>query len=120
MVPDISYISADHNPATIPTVTGAAVSKGRHHAPFQANAIVCATLWLMDDPIAICAMTHPTSIVTLHPTLATSPTDITYVTIPQTRAGLTPATLTALLRKHSQEKASHTQDPTTPHKPHCS
>ena len=30
----------------------------------------------MDAPIAICAMTHPTGRVTLHPTLTTSPADI--------------------------------------------
>ena len=42
-------------------------------------------------------MTHPTGIVEPHPTLTTSPTDITHATIPWTKASLAPATPTALL-----------------------
>ena len=56
--------------------------------------------------IAICAVTHPTSIVTPHPTLAISSPDITHATIPRTGAGLIPATLATLPRKHSQGKSS--------------
>ena len=62
----------------------------------------------MDAPIATCAVT-PTGIVAPHPTLASSPADVTHAT-PQTRASLTPATPTTLDRKHSQEKPSYFED----------
>ena len=110
MVPELRDISANHNPTTIPTVTGAAVSEGTHHTPHPATAVAYATLWLIDAPIAICIMTHPTNIVTPHPALNISSRDVTHATIPQTRASLTPLTPTTLHRKHSQEKPSHTQD----------
>ena len=61
-----------------------------------------ATLWSMDAPIATHTMTHPTGIVTPHPTLTTSTADVTHATIPQTRAGLIPATITMQHRKNSQ------------------
>ena len=64
-------------------------------------------LWLMDAPIATSAMAHPTGIVAPHPTLATSPTDVTCNTNPWNRVNLTPATHTALCRKHSQERSHH-------------
>ena len=60
----------------------------------------------------------PTSIVTPHPRLAVSPTDVTHAT-PQTGASLAPATCTALHSQHSQEKPSNIQD-LHPHKPHHS
>ena len=55
----------------------------------------------------------PTGIVTSHPTPTTYPTDVIHAT-PQTRAGLTPATPTALHRNLSQEKTSNVQDPIIP------
>ena len=61
----------------------------------------------------------PTGIVAPHSALATSPTDISHAT-PQTRPSLTPADLTTLHRKHSQEKQSYIQDLQPPNKPHCS
>ena len=95
MVIDMGDISTDHNPTTVPTATGTAVSEGTHHTPHPATAAAHAALWLMDSPITFHAMTHPTSIVTPHPTLTTSPADVTHVTILQTRASLIPATPTA-------------------------
>ena len=44
MVPDMGNISSNHNSATIPTVTGAAVSEGTHHVPHPATAAAHATL----------------------------------------------------------------------------
>ena len=38
MVQDMGGISAGHSPTTIPTTTGAAVSEGRHHAPYPTTA----------------------------------------------------------------------------------
>ena len=64
----------------------------------------------MDAPVATHTMTHPTSIVVPHPTLITSTTDITYITIQHTGASLTLATPTALHRNHNQEKHRHVQD----------
>ena len=84
MIPDMVDISHDHNPTAIPTLTGATVSEGTHCTPHPATTAVCATLQLMDTPITTCAVTHPTSIVAPHPTLATSPIDITHAIIPQT------------------------------------
>ena len=84
MVPDMGDIPADHNPTTIPTLTGAAVSEGTHHAPHPATTAACATLQLMDAPIAICALTHPTGIVESHSTFTTSPRGITHATFPWT------------------------------------
>ena len=102
MVTDMGDISTGHNHATIPTVTGAvAVSESTNHAPHPVTAAAHATLWLRDASIVICAVTHPTGIDTPHPALATSPTDITHATIPQTGASLAPATHTTLHRKHS-------------------
>ena len=90
-------ISTSHNHATIPTMSGAAaVTEGMHCAPHRATTAAQAALCLMDCPIATYAMTHPTGMVALHLKLATSPTDITHATIPQTVACLTPATLTTL------------------------
>ena len=80
---DMGDISTDHNHTAISTVTGAAaVSEGTHHAPHLATAAAHAALQLMDTSIATCAMKHPTGIVTPHPTLATSPTNITHATSP--------------------------------------
>ena len=46
-----------------------------------------------------------------HPTIATSSAEVTHATIPQTGAGLIPATPTALHRRNSQwGKPRHTQD----------
>ena len=99
-------ISTNHNPAAIPTKTGAVVSEGTHCTLHPATQAAYTAIWLMDTPIVIYTMTHPNSIVTSHPTLTTSPTDITDTTIPWTRAGLIPLTPTALHRKQSQEKLS--------------
>ena len=44
MVPDMGGILAGHSPATIPTLTEAAVSEGTPHAPYLATAAVHATL----------------------------------------------------------------------------
>ena len=89
----------------------AAVTEGIHHAPNPATAVVHSTLWLIDVPITTHAMTHPTCIITLHPRLTTSPTNITDTTIPWTGAGLTAATLTVWIREHSQwGKSSYTWD----------
>ena len=60
----------------------------------------------MDASITISTMTYPTGTVTPHPTLTTSPTDVTHATILWTGATLTPVTPTALHKKHSQEKPS--------------
>ena len=110
MVPGMGDISAGNSPATIPTVTGAAVSEGTHHAPHPATVAGHTALQLMGTPIATHAMTPPTSIVTPHPALNTSPMDITHTTTPWTRAVLTPATPTTLHGNHNQEKLSYIQD----------
>ena len=114
MVPDMGDISANHNPVTTPTMTGTAVSEGTHCTPHPATAEVYSTLWLMDAPIAIHAMLHPTMIVTPHPTLTTSPADVTHAIIPQTGTSLSLATPTALHRNHSHEKPGHFQDLQSP------
>ena len=88
-------ISTDHKHTTIPTMTGvAAVPQGTHHAPHPTTTAACAAIWLMDASIAKHTMTHHTDIVIPHPTLTTSPTNVTHTTKPQTRAGLTLATIT--------------------------
>ena len=113
----IGNISTNHNNTFIPTATGAAaVSEGTHHALHPATTVDHATLWPMDAPIATCAMTHPTCIVTPHPTLAISPVNVTHATIPWTKAGLTPATLITLLMR----KAKPCPRPSTLNKSHHS
>ena len=93
---DMGDISTNHNHTTISTMTGAvAVPEGTYHAFHPATTAAHATLWSMEGPITTFSMTHTTGIVTPHSTLTTSSTDITHVTIPNTRAGLTPSTLTA-------------------------
>ena len=81
MVTDMGDISTNHNPTTIPTMTGAVVSEGTHCTPHPTTTAAHNTLWLMDAPIAICTITHSTSIVTCHPTLATFSADITHATM---------------------------------------
>ena len=71
MFTDMGDISTDHNPIAIPTTTGAAVSEGTHHVPHPATTAACTTLWPMNSSIAICAVSHSTGILTLHPTLST-------------------------------------------------
>ena len=106
MVQDIGDISAGCSPTAIPTMTETAVSEGTSHAPHPTTMAAHTALWLMDAPITTCTMT-PTGIVTLHPTLTTSATDVTHAT-PKSRTSLTPVTPTAMHRKHSQEKPSNT------------
>ena len=85
--------------------------KSTHCAPYPATAVASTALQLTDTPISIHAMTHLTGTVALHSTLTTSPADVIHATILQPKAGLTPAILTALHRKHSQwGKPSHAQD----------
>ena len=96
MAPDMGDISAGHSPAAICTMTEAAVSEGTPHTPNLATIAAHTALWPINAPITTCTMT-PTGIVTPHPPLATSPTDVTHA-IPQTRASLTPATPTTLHR----------------------
>ena len=96
MVTDMGDISTNHNHTAIPTMTGAAVSEGTHHAPHPDTAAACTALWPIDSPNAIYTVTHPNGIVTHHPTPTTSPIDITHATIPQSRAGPAPATSTTL------------------------
>ena len=69
-------------------VTGAAVSEGTHSTPHPIMPAACATFWLIDIPIVIHTIPHPTSIIASHPTLSTSPTDATHATFLQTGAGL--------------------------------
>ena len=102
MVPDIGDISAGHSPATVPISTKAAALEGTPHAPLPSITAACTALWSMVGHITTCAMT-PTGIVAPHPTLATSPTDITHAT-PQTEASLTSATPTKWHRNLSSEK----------------
>ena len=110
MVLHVGDISAHHNPTTIPITTGVAVSEGTYHVPHLATTAVHSALLLVDVPIAIHAMTHLTSIITPHPALTISPTDLTHATIPQTRTSPAPTTPTALHRKYGTEKPSHPQD----------
>ena len=94
MVTDMGDISIEHNHTAILTMTGAAaVLEGTHCTPHPAITAAHATLWLMDATITTHTMTHPTGIVTPHPALTISPTDITHATSPWTRASLTSATL---------------------------
>ena len=109
MVPDMGDISAGHSAATVPTMTEAAVLEGTPDAPLPATAAAHAALWLMDTPITTCTMT-PTGIVTPHPTLATSPTDVSHATT-ETGTSLAPATPTAQHRNLSPEKPNSAQDP---------
>ena len=87
-----------------------------HYAPYQATAAAHAILWLMGSPITTHAMTYLTIIVTPHPAVTTSPTDVTCTTVSQTGATLAPATPTTLHRNHSQDKPSHFQDLQSPPK----
>ena len=78
---DIGDISTNCNHTANPTMTGvAAVPEGTNSTPHPTTTVAHAALWLMDAPITTCTMTHPTGIVTSHPTPATSPTDITHIT----------------------------------------
>ena len=106
-------ISAGCSPTTFLTMTGTAVSEHTHHTPHTATTAACATLWPMDASITTHTMTHPTSIVTPHPALSISSTNITYATIPQTAATLAPATSTTLHRKHTQKVKPHPRPSTT-------
>ena len=76
-------ISTNYKSTAIPTMTGAAVSEGKHHTPHPAITAAQTTLWLMEAPIAIHAVIHPTGIATLNAVLSTSPTGISHATIPQ-------------------------------------
>ena len=96
MVTDMGDISTIHNNATVPNMTGTSVSEVMHHTPHPATTAAHATLQLMDTPIAIYTVTHPTGIVALHLTLTTAPADITHATIAWYGTGLTPATPTTL------------------------
>ena len=73
-------------------------SSFRRHTSCSSYSYTVAgtTLWLRDVPITIHVVIHPTSIVAPHPTVTTSPTDITHTTNPWTRASLPPATPTTL------------------------
>ena len=116
---DMGDISTDHNHAATPTTTGtAAILEGTHCPPHPATTAVHTTFEWIDAPIITCATTQPTGIVTPHPTLTTSPTNITHATIPQTGVSLTPATLTAWHWEHSYwGKPSHIQDLHPPYIP---
>ena len=116
IVPNMGDISAGQSPSTIPTVTEAAVLEGTSDALLPAIVAGNTTLWLIDAPITTHSVTPP-GIVTPHPILATSPTDITYPTL-QTGAGLTPATPTTQQRNLSR-KAKQFLRPSTPHEPNC-
>ena len=96
------------SPATIPTATEAPVSEGTPCTLHVAAMAAHAALQPMDALITTHTMT-PTSIEAPNPALITSHVDITHAT-PQTRASLTPATPTAMYRKHSQGKPSNVQD----------
>ena len=86
MVPDIGDISAGQAHTIIPSMTEVAVLEDIPHALLPATASTHTTLWPIDGPIAPHAVTA-TGIVTPHPTLATSPTDISDAT-PQTTDSL--------------------------------
>ena len=109
---DMGDISIDHNHTTISTAAeAAAITKGTHHTPQSAFTVAHTTLWLVNTPIATHTATCTMGIVVLHLEHTTSPNDITHATIPQTVAGFTQATLTALHRDHSQwRRPSHTWD----------
>ena len=94
---DLGDISTNHNHATIPTMTGtAAVPEDTHCTPHPATRVACAALQLMDAPITTHVMMHPTHLVTPHPELTISATNITHATIPLIIASLIPAIFTAL------------------------
>ena len=116
MVTDMGDISTDHNHATIPTMTGAAVWEGIHCAHHPTTAAAHAALQPKDAHIGISAMTQPTSMSIPHPAFATSPTDVTHAAIPWTWAGLNPATRDTLYRKQPMRKAKPCPRPSTPHK----
>ena len=99
---DMGDISTNHNCTAIPNLTGAAaVPEGIHHTPHPTTTVVHAALQPMDAPIATHSMTHPRGIVTSHPELITSQTNITHTTIPWTVGILTPTTPTTLHGDHS-------------------
>ena len=102
MSTNIGDNSTNHNHAAIPTMTGAAaVPEGTLHSPSCHCRSSCCPL---ADGHLHCHSCHdtPNRHSHTHSTLATSPTDMTHTTIPQTRAGLTGATLTTWDSKHSQ------------------
>ena len=110
MVPDKGDILAGHSPTIVPIMKEAAVSEDTPHALHLAITAARATLWPIDAPI----ITH-TVTPTDNLTLTTSATDVTH-TNPETGASLTPATPTALHRKHIQDKSKTFN----PHKPYHS
>ena len=107
-VPDIGDISAGHSPTLIPTMTEAAVLEGipycsssTHHSSLSCPSADGCSCY----PYAMI----PTDIVTLHPTLTTSPVGATHAT-PWTRASLTPATPATPHKDLSPRKSSNAQD----------
>ena len=113
--------STYHNHAATSNVTGAGVvSEGTHCVPHPATAAALTALQPTDANITTHAMTHPTGIVTPHPTLTTSPGNITHTTVLLTRASLTPATLTTQHGKHRQGESQAMPKTFNPHKSHHS
>ena len=108
MALDIRDISRGHNPTLIPIVTEAAVLEGTPHTLLQATTAAHAAPQPMDAPITPHAMI-PTGIVTLHPTLTTSPVGTTHAT-PWTGASFSPATFTSHHKDLTPERSNNTQD----------
>ena len=79
MVRDIGDISADHSPTLILTMTEATVLEGTAHTLLPATSATCTTPQPINAPITLCTMIPP-GMVTLYPTLATSPIGATHAT----------------------------------------
>ena len=117
MAPDIGDISGAHSPTLIQTATEAAILEGTPCALLPATAAAHSAPEPMDAPISPHAMV-PTGIVTLHPTLATSPMGSAHANS-QNRADLVPATPATQHKDISPRESSNVQDP-LPHKHHYS
>ena len=117
MVPDIGDIWGDHSSTAIPTMTEAVVLEGTPYTPPPTTPAACISLQLIDTLITPHAMVSM-GIVTPHPALTTSPTDVTHTT-PLARASLTPATPTSQHRNLSPQKQIVPKI-STPNKSHLS
>ena len=111
MVTDMGYISTNHNPATVPTMTGAAVSEDTQCSSSSHCSSSCCPFGQWVFPLTICAMTYPTSIVTPHPTLTTSPADITHAHYSMDWSWSCSSNSHHTTQEHRQENPGHAQEP---------
>ena len=118
---DMGDISAGHNHANIPTVTGAAaLTDNRHCTPYPATIAAGVTLSLMDAPVTTHTMTYYTGRTAPHLRLATSPTDITHATFHGPELVSLQELSLHFLETQPMRKVKPHPRPSTPHTSHHS